>query len=70
MVLAVASVILAVLYAVDAEASPYGRLLAAVGIIASFVLPASAVGQVLSVLLQVAVSVFVLARMKLLAASR
>ena len=68
-ILALASVSLAILYAVDAEASIYGRGVAAAGVIASFVLPASTVGQVISVLLQFAVSVFVLVRMKLLAAN-
>jgi len=38
--------------------------------VASFVLPGSTVGQVVRVLLQLSVSLFVLVRMKLLAADR
>ena len=69
-ILALASIVLTILYAIDAEGSIYGRGVAAAGVIVSFVLPASPVGQVCSVLLQFAVSVFVLLRMKLLAADR
>jgi hypothetical protein len=69
-ILALAAIVLAIRYVVDAEASVYGRVVAAVATVASFTLPGSIAGQVLSVLSQLAVSVFVLVRMKLLAASR
>ena len=69
-ILALASIVLTVRYAIDAEASFYGRLVAIASTVASFVLPASTVGQVVRVLLQLSVSLFVLVRMKLLAADR
>jgi hypothetical protein len=62
-ILAVASIVLAVLYGVDSEASVFGRVVAAMATLASFVLPGSIAGQVLSVLLRLAVSLFVLVRM-------
>ena len=68
-ILTVGSIVLAVRYAVDSEASIYGRVVAAMAIVASFVLPGSIVGEVLSVLLQLVVSLFVLLRMKLFQAS-
>jgi len=69
-ILALASVLLTVRYVVDADASLYGRLVASAATLASFVLPGSIAGQIVSVLLQLAVSVFVLVRVKLLAARR
>lgn len=69
-ILALASIVLTVRYAIDAEASFYGRLVAIASTVASFVLPGSTVGQVVRVLLQLSVSLFVLVRMKLLAADR
>lgn len=69
-ILALASIVLAVRYAIDAEASVYGRLAAIAATVVSFVLPGSAVGQVATVLLQLSVSLFVLVRMKLLAVGR
>jgi len=70
LILAFASVVLTVRYAADSDASLYGRLIAVVATVVSFAVPGSTVGQVVSILLRLAVSVFVLVRIKLLAPSR
>ena len=70
-ILTLASIGLAVRYAVDFEASVVGRLVLVLLVLGSLLLPtATIVGQVLGILVQLGASLFVLFRLKLNANSQ
>ena len=69
-VLAVACVVLAMLYLLDTDASLLGRVAVAVTTLASFLMPASTLGHILGIVAQLGVALFGLFRLKLLSADQ
>ena len=65
-ILTLAAIVFAVRYVIDPDASVAGRLIVAVLVIGSFVLPNSIAGQVAAVLAQLGVSLFVIFRLRFL----
>jgi hypothetical protein len=68
-VLTLACVVLAVRYVLDTNASIRGRAILGAVVVGSFSLPDSVNGQVIGILAQLAVSLFVLLRLKVMASA-